>query len=92
MQGRHLVRLALLLVIVGLTTTLGGSLRAHAATTRVWIGAANNPYWSSPGNWSPTGAPVDGDSVIFPAATLESNQNNDLGNFDIIGNRFVPSR
>ena len=65
---------------------------ASAATTRTWIGAASNSYWSSPTNWSPTGAPVDGDAVGFNAATTDSNQYNDLGYFDLIHNRFVPLR
>jgi autotransporter-associated beta strand protein len=84
------VLLGLLLVVAAV---VGGSSRtAHAATTRVWIGAASNPYWSSPTNWSPTGAPVDGDSVVFSAATTDSNQRNDLGYFNIVTNRFEPLR
>ncbi|MEP7216844.1 MAG: hypothetical protein ABI782_11375, partial [Anaerolineaceae bacterium] len=39
-----------------------GGRTAQAAATRTWTGAVSG-YWSAPGNWSPVGAPVDGDSV-----------------------------
>jgi hypothetical protein len=34
---------------------------------RTWTGAGGNHLWSNAGNWSPAGAPKNGDDLIFPA-------------------------
>ena len=39
---------------------------AQAATTRGWTGAVNS-NWTTAGNWSPAGVPVNGDSVVIAA-------------------------
>ncbi|MEO6044243.1 MAG: hypothetical protein ABIQ47_10030 [Tepidiformaceae bacterium] len=39
---------------------------AQAATTRGWTGAVNS-NWTTAGNWSPAGVPVNGDSVVVAA-------------------------
>lgn len=45
------------------------------ATERHWTGAVNN-NWSTPGNWSPAGAPSAGDTLIGDGTMLT--MNNDL--------------
>jgi autotransporter-associated beta strand protein len=50
--------------------SVGVSLMAAApvaAAERVWIGAAMSGEWSNPANWNGGVAPVDGDSLVFPA-------------------------
>ncbi|HEY3052251.1 MAG TPA: Ig-like domain-containing protein [Thermoanaerobaculia bacterium] len=37
--------------------------------TKTWTGAGTNPLWSNPANWD-RGVPVNGDSLVFPAVTL----------------------
>ena len=44
----------------------GGGAPARAATTRGWTGAVNS-NWTTAGNWSPAGVPVNGDSVVIAA-------------------------
>ena len=92
MHGWKFPLLLGLLLAVAAVGGGGNPQPAHAATTRVWIGAATSDFWSAPANWSPTGAPVDGDSVVVPAATTGIGQKNDLGSFNIITNKFEPLR
>ena len=87
--------MGLLLVVAAIGSESIGGRTAQAATVRVWTGAAGGTvggYWSTPGNWSPAGAPVDGDSLVFDASSTTGNAWNDLGSFDIINNKFVPLR
>jgi hypothetical protein len=51
------------LVVLSLPTAFGA--RA-AATTTTWTGADPSGYWSAPANWSPAGAPVNGNDLVFP--------------------------
>lgn len=51
-------------LVVGLSL-LTPAPHARAATTRTWVGTGGNDLWSNARNWSPTGAPVTGDSVTF---------------------------
>ena len=66
MHGWQTVRIAALLFVVAMTTTLGGTRPAHAATTRGWTGAISQ-NWNTAGNWNPAGVPVNGDSVVIAA-------------------------
>lgn len=59
----------LVLLFVGLTTT------AFAAT-KTWIGPFSGGNWSTGPNWSPSGVPVAGDTVVFNSTTTS---NADLG-------------
>ena len=56
------VLFGLLLVVAA----AGGGGTAQAATTRGWTGAVNS-NWTTAGNWSPAGVPVNGDSVVVAA-------------------------
>jgi autotransporter-associated beta strand protein len=38
---------------------------AHAAD-RTWLGLGGNGLWSNPNNWTPTGVPVNGETLRFP--------------------------
>jgi hypothetical protein len=61
---RPLTAVLLLAICAALTATAP----AHATPPlRTWS-AASNGAWSSPGNWSPLGAPLAGDSVVVPLA------------------------
>jgi autotransporter-associated beta strand protein len=53
------------------------------AATRIWLGA--NSLWSNRDNWSPSGAPQNGDSLSFPIGNqfMEFSMNNDLVNLTI---------
>jgi hypothetical protein len=62
---RRLVLLVGTLGIVMASTVAGAGPAGAVATTRTWVGPAGGA-WSEPGNWSPLGAPVDGDSLVFP--------------------------
>src|SRR5215469_6583916 len=49
------------------------------ATVRIWNGATN-PYWSEPSNWSPSGAPQNGDDLVFvDGAAHQVNLNDQVG-------------
>ena len=64
MHGWRTIRIAALLLFVTTIGTLGSSHPTHAATIRNWTGAVDL-NWNTPGNWSPAGVPVNGDSVVI---------------------------
>ena len=66
--------LGLLLAVAAFSGASPGG-TAHAATSRAWTGAVDG-VWSTPGNWSPAGAPVNGDSVQIGAAAFGKTLNN----------------
>jgi autotransporter-associated beta strand protein len=49
----------------------------HAAS-RTWTGAGANALWSTPGNWSPAGAPANGDTLTFSSTASRLVNTNDL--------------
>src|SRR5687767_7791981 len=49
-----------------------------SAIVRTWTGAAANGNWSTAANWTPSGAPQNGDDLVFPAATPRLINTNDL--------------
>lgn len=51
---------------------------ARAQVTKTWTGEGANNNWSTAGNWSPNGAPVAGDSLIFPGSAARQTNTNDL--------------
>ena len=53
-------------VLVDLVLFLAAAWPAHAAL-RTWTGAGANAFWSTPSNWSPSGAPQNGEDLLFPA-------------------------
>jgi uncharacterized repeat protein (TIGR01451 family) len=76
--GRLLVGLLLLAAAL-----LGsGERTASAATTRTWLGGSGN-NWSTAANWSPVGAPVNGDALIFPGSATSFTPNNDIPGLDL---------
>ena len=57
--------------------SLAGALSVPAAV-RTWTGGGADNSWNTAGNWD-TGAPVNGDSVVFSGATRVGNTNNISG-------------
>jgi acetyl esterase/lipase len=74
-MSRRLVVLAAVLSIC-ITSALG-------AATRTWTGASS-ANWSDPANWSPSGAPTNGDDLSFPF-TFGQVMNNDLPSGTTVG-------
>ncbi len=68
---RSAITRAMLLAVL----LLGLAAPVHAAT-KVWFGVGGDSNWSNGGNWSPSGAPVTGDTVRFNGAITS---NADLG-------------
>lgn len=60
------------------------------AATKTWAGAGGNNNWSTSGNWSPSGAPVDGDSLVFNLSSLGANGNpiNDIVGLSVASMSF----
>lgn len=58
------------------------------AATRTWDGSAGT-NWNTPANWSGGGAPLWGDSVVFPSGAANRTNYNDLGNGFRLGNIAV---
>jgi fibronectin-binding autotransporter adhesin len=49
-----------------------------SAIVRTWTGAGASGNWSASANWTPSGAPQNGDDLVFPAATPRLINTNDL--------------
>src|ERR1041385_6879566 len=48
-------------------------------TARNWTGGGGTGFWSTTANWSPAGAPANGDDLTFPGglgATVTNNLSN----------------
>ncbi len=54
------------------------------AAPKSWTGTAS-ALWSNPANWSPAGAPANGDDLYFPSASPHPNTTNDLTNLSVVG-------
>lgn len=48
-----------------------------SAAAKTWSGAGADANWSTAANWSPAGAPVAGDDLIFPNGAARLANNND---------------
>lgn len=46
-------------------------------TTKTWTGAGTDFNWSTAANWSPAGAPVAGNALVFPDSAARKIINND---------------
>lgn len=83
------LRTSVLAVLLLLAAVLAfGSQPARAATTRTWLGTTD-ANWSTATNWSPAGAPVDGDALVFPSAGANKATNNDIPNLDLASLQFA---
>jgi autotransporter-associated beta strand protein len=49
-----------------------------SAIVRTWTGAGAGGTWNTAANWTPSGAPQNGDDLVFPAATPRLINTNDL--------------
>ncbi len=51
--------------------------------TRTWTGDGSNDFWSTAQNWSPAGAPQNGDALVFPSNTPRRTNINDRSNLAV---------
>ncbi len=48
------------------------------AATKTWTDGGADVNWNNPANWSPTGAPANGDDLVFPSSMVDTSVNNNL--------------
>ena len=70
--------LMLLVFLLAFTST-----RPAAGADRRWIGDAFEDTWSEEDNWSPSGPPQDGDTLIFGNNASHKSNRNDLSNLRV---------
>ncbi len=59
------------------------------SASRIWTGAhATSGHWSRNANWD-TGAPVNGDTVVFPSGTARLANTNDIAGLQLTAIRFI---
>lgn len=46
------------------------------AVTKTWTGGGADDHWNNPTNWNPSGAPANGDDIVFPAGAVTTSNNN----------------
>ena len=78
MIRRHRRTIAVVAAFVTMAALTLATPAAQAALTTTWTGAAGPPQWSNAGNWQGGIIPGADDTVVFPAATINPNSNNDL--------------
>jgi hypothetical protein len=62
------------------------------AAVKVWTGQSlTSGNWSTAANWSPSGAPVAGDALIFPSGVSRKAMTNNLSVGAFLGMGFVDS-
>src|SRR6185436_1020897 len=61
---------------------------APAATLRWTGGHASSANWSRTANWDTGTAPVDGDTVVFPAGAARMINTNDIAGLQLVALRF----
>ena len=49
-----------------------------AAATKTWDDGGADDNFNNPSNWNPTGAPVDGDDLVFPSTIAADTVNNNI--------------
>jgi uncharacterized repeat protein (TIGR01451 family) len=76
--------IALAVIALALGFTAVGANDAGAATQRTWLGGSG-PDWGTAANWSPAGAPTDGDALVFPATAATLASNNDIASLHLAG-------
>ena len=94
------VLVAVFVTAVAVLVASGSPLPAHAVTTRTWTGGGLTKNFSTAGNWTPVGAPQNGDALVFPtpAAQFVTLQNDlvDLTvasiEFDALGTTLAGNR
>ncbi len=72
------LQLAVLTAFIAFVAARPGGDIAQAAETKTWTGAGANANWSTALNWSPSGAPVAGDSLVFGGGGVQLTNVNDL--------------
>lgn len=56
----------------------------HAlAATKTWTGGGSDDNWSTSANWSPSGAPIDGDAVVFTNGGTTLSSTNDITGLEL---------
>lgn len=74
----RLVVFVVALGVLALPLAAGSPVGVSAASTRTWTGAdAGNSNWTDPDNWD-TGAPLAGDSLVFPDGAQRKGNTNDF--------------
>lgn len=63
------MRIGLLLTMFLMSVTSFGA-------TKTWTGAGADANWGTAANWTPAGAPVANDDLVFPATGLQQSNNN----------------
>jgi hypothetical protein len=79
-----------LAVLVGLFLSSVSLVGEADAATKTWTGATGS-QWSNAANWSPPGAPVNGDALVFPGAASTLITTNDLSNLAVADVQFTTS-
>lgn len=56
------------------------------AATKTWTGGGSDGNWSTAANWSPSGAPANGDDLIFDTGAMDVRvPHNDISSLEISG-------
>ncbi len=63
--------------LASLAVSLALAGRSAAAATRTWNGTSST-NWSDGANWTPAGAPLAGDDLVFPGGASNLSNTNDL--------------
>lgn len=86
-MNRHIKMVMLFFVAVAGLTLLAGNNNAFAAS-KTWTGGGADNNWSTAANWSPSGAPVSGDTLTFNNLTITGGKD-DITGLSVAGINFT---
>lgn len=61
------------------------------AATKTWTGSGGDSNFNTSGNWSPSGAPTNGDDLVFPQTATNKTPNNNISSLSIGNISFTGS-
>lgn len=83
------LRIGLLLGFLTFAGALALNPTPAFAAAKTWTGTAGDHKFSTSGNWSPSGAPTNGDTLTFNVSATDKEPENDISSLSVAGITFT---
>lgn len=85
------IKIGVLFVFLSFVTLIALNPAPALAATKTWTGTSGDHKFSTSGNWSPSGAPSNGDDLVFPNGVSDLAPDNDISSLSVAGITFSGS-
>lgn len=82
------VRIGLILGFFAFVAVIALNPSPALAATKTWTGTSGDHKFNTAGNWSPSGAPSNGDDLVFPNTVTDKSPDNDIVGLSVAGITF----